>query len=103
MIAEGPDIIDIGCESLAQNVELLARLDQLIISFNKFPIMIGSSRKSFIGGLLRNAPAAKRLHGTIASVAASILNGARIVRVHDVKAAVDAVRIADAVRLAANQ
>jgi dihydropteroate synthase len=89
-------------KTLAQNVELIAKLDQLVIAFAEFPIMIGTSRKSFIGKLLDNAPADDRLHGTIASVAASVLNGAHIVRVHDVRAAVEAVRIADAFRLAAN-
>ena len=77
-------------KTLAQNVELIAKLDQLVIAFAEFPIMIGTSRKSFIGKLLDNAPADERLHGTIASVAASVLNGAHIVRVHDVKAAVEA-------------
>ena len=89
-------------KTLAQNVELIAKLDQLVIAFAEFPIMIGTSRKSFIGKLLDNAPADDRLHGTIASVAASVMNGAHIVRVHDVRAAVEAVRIADAFRLAAN-
>ena len=89
-------------KSLGQNVELIAKLDQLVIAFAEFPIMIGTSRKSFIGKLLDNAPADERLHGTIASVVASVLKGAHIVRVHDVKAAVEAVRIADAVRLAGN-
>ena len=90
-------------KTLAQNVELIAKLDQLVIAFAEFPIMIGTSRKSFLGKLLDNAPADQRLHGTIASVAASVLNGAHIVRVHDVKAAVEAIKVADAVRLAANQ
>ena len=89
-------------KTVEQNVELIAKLDQLVIAFAEFPIMIGTSRKSFIGKLLDNAPADERLHGTIASIVASVLNGARIVRVHDVKAAVDALRIADAVRFAAN-
>ena len=89
-------------KTLAQNLELIAKLDQLLIAFPEFPIMIGTSRKSFIGKLLDNAPADERLHGTIASIVASVLNGAHIVRVHDVKAAVDALRIADAVRFAAN-
>jgi dihydropteroate synthase len=80
-----------------QNVELIARLDQLIAEFADFPIMIGTSRKSFIGKLLDNAPADQRLYGTIASVVASVMKGAHIVRVHDVKAAVDAVRVIDAV------
>ena len=60
--------------------------------------MIGTSRKSFIGKLLNGAPADDRLYGTIATVVASVLNGAHIVRVHDVKPAVDAVRVADAIR-----
>ena len=89
-------------KTLAQNVELIAKLDQLANAFAEFPIMIGTSRKSFIGKLLGDAPADERLHGTIASVVASVLKGAHIVRVHDVKAAVEAVRIADAVRLPAN-
>src|SRR5712664_760085 len=83
--------------------EVIAKLYQLAGEFGQFPIMIGISRKSFIGKLLDNAPADERLHGTIASVVASVLNGAHIVRVHDVKAAVEAIKVADAVRLAANQ
>jgi dihydropteroate synthase len=85
-------------KTLAQNVELIAKLDQLMIAFAEFPIMIGTSRKSFIGKLLDNAPADQRLSGTIASIAASVLNGAHIVRVHDVKAAVEAINVADAVK-----
>lgn len=81
-----------------QNIELIARLDQLVAEFADFPVMIGTSRKSFIGKLLDNAPADQRLYGTIASVAASAMKGAHIVRVHDVKAAVDAVRVADAIK-----
>jgi len=81
-----------------QNVELIARLDQLAREFAGFPILIGTSRKSFIGKLLDNAPADERLYGTIVSIAASVLKGAHIVRVHDVKQAVEAVRVADAIR-----
>ena len=80
-----------------QNVELIAKLDQLAHEFADFPILIGTSRKSFIGKLLDNAPADQRLHGTIASIATSVLKGAHIVRVHDVKAAVEAIKVADAV------
>jgi dihydropteroate synthase len=80
-----------------QNVEVIARLDQLVREFPDLPILIGTSRKSFIGKLLDGAPADERLHGTIASLAASILKGAHIVRVHDVKAAVEAVKVADAI------
>ncbi len=85
-----------------QNIEVIARLDQLVDAFPDFPILIGTSRKSFIGRLLADenrepAPAADRLHGTLASITAAVLRGAHIVRVHDVKAAVETVRIADAI------
>jgi dihydropteroate synthase len=85
-------------KTLAQNLELIAKLDQVLIAFAELPIMIGTSRKSFIGKLLENAPADERLHGTIASIAAAVMNGAHIVRVHDVKAAVEAIKVADAVK-----
>jgi dihydropteroate synthase len=85
-------------KTLAQNVELIAKLDQLAGEFADFPIMIGTSRKSFIGKLLGDAPPDQRLHGTIASVVASVLKGAHIVRVHDVRAAVEAIKVADAVK-----
>ena len=104
-VARDRIVVDPGIgfgKTLEQNVELIAKLAQLVIAFAEFPIMIGTSRKSFIGKLMDNAPVDQRLPGTIASVVASVLNGAHIVRVHDVKAAVEAVRIADAVRLAGN-
>ena len=81
-----------------QNLELIAKLDQLAREFADSPIMIGTSRKSFIGKLLNGAPASQRLHGTIASTVASVMNGAHIVRVHDVKAAVEAIKVADAIK-----
>ncbi|MFY9622150.1 MAG: dihydropteroate synthase [Pyrinomonadaceae bacterium] len=81
-----------------QNVELIAKLDQLARAFPDLPLMIGTSRKSFIGKLLGDAPADQRLYGTLASVVAAVMNGAQIVRVHDVKAAADAVRVSDAIR-----
>ncbi len=81
-----------------QNIDLIASLDHLAREFGDFPIMIGTSRKSFIGKLLGGAATEERLYGTIASVAASVLHGAHIVRVHDVKAGVEAVKIADAVK-----
>src|SRR5260370_39148447 len=80
-----------------QNLALIANLEQLAREFSDFPIAIGTSRKSFIGKLLDNAPADQRLYGTIASTVAAAMNGAHIVRVHDVKAAVEAMRIVDAI------
>ena len=83
-----------------QNFELLAKLDQLASAFQDMPILVGTSRKSFIGKLLDNAPVTDRLHGTMATITAAVLRGAHIVRVHDVKAAVETVRVADAIKYA---
>jgi len=86
-----------------QNIELIAKLDQLIAAFPGFPLLIGTSRKSFIGRILADtngdpAPVNERLHGSLATLVISVLKGAQIVRVHDVKAAVETIRVADAIR-----
>jgi dihydropteroate synthase len=85
-------------KSQPQNLELLARLDVFCAEFDDFPLLVGTSRKSFIGRLLDDAPPERRLHGTMATVTAAILGGAHIVRVHDVRAAVETARIADAIK-----
>lgn len=84
-----------------QNVELVAKLDQLVREFHEFPLLVGTSRKSFIGHLLSGAPVNKRIHGTMATVAAAVLRGAQIVRVHDVRACIETVRVIDAIKKAA--
>jgi dihydropteroate synthase len=66
--------------------------------FPEFPLLVGTSRKSFVGHLLGGAPVDKRVHGTMASVAAAVLRGAHLVRVHDVRAAVETVRVVDAIK-----
>ena len=81
-----------------QNIELIARLDQIARALPEFPILVGTSRKSFIGRLLDGAAVSERLHGTMASVTAAVLRGANIVRVHDVRATVETVRVADAIK-----
>jgi dihydropteroate synthase len=81
-----------------QNVELIAKLDVLARDFADFPLLVGTSRKSFVGHLLGGAPVNKRVHGTMASVAAAALRGAHIVRVHDVRAAVETVKVIDAIK-----
>jgi len=99
-------VIDPGIgfgKSQEQNLDLLARLDQLIDAFPDYPLLIGTSRKSFIGRLLADengtpAPAEDRLHGTLATITAAVLHGAQIVRVHDVKAAAETIRVAEAIR-----
>jgi len=82
-----------------ENYPLLARFDEL--HQLGFPLLAGVSRKSFIGRTLASdgsdAPPQERLYGSLAAMTAAILKGAHIVRVHDVKAAVQAAMIADAV------
>jgi dihydropteroate synthase len=90
-------------KSLEQNLELIAKFEQLAHVFAGFPLLIGTSRKSFLGRVLDGAPVDQRLHGTMATVTAAVLGGAHIVRVHDVKAAVETVRVADALKNAARQ
>jgi len=99
-------VIDPGIgfgKSQEQNVELIAKLDQLITAFPDYPLLIGTSRKSFIGRILADesgtpAPAEDRLHGTIATLTAAILHGAHIVRVHDVKATAETIRVTESIR-----
>jgi dihydropteroate synthase len=99
-------VIDPGIgfgKSQEQNLELIAKLDQLIAAFPDHPLLIGTSRKSFIGRILADetgtpAPAEERLHGTMATITAAILRGAHIVRVHDVKAAAETIRVSESIR-----
>ena len=85
-------------KTVEQNLELIVGLDRLADQFPDLPVLIGTSRKSFLGKLLHGAPADERLHGTTATLVAAVLKGAHIVRVHDVKAAVEALKVADAIR-----
>lgn len=94
-------VLDIGIgfgKTLEQNLELLAKLDRLADAFNRFPILVGASRKSFIGKVLGDAPAEKRLSGSLSAAAIAVWNGAAIVRVHDVAATVDTLKFVEAVR-----
>lgn len=91
-------IIDPGIgfgKTVAHNMELLRRLQE----FDElpYPLLVGVSRKSSIGQIT-GAPADERLPGTLAATAIAVLNGANIVRVHDVKECKQAVQIAEAIR-----
>jgi dihydropteroate synthase len=83
-------------KSAEQNCELIGRLPEL--AKLGFPLLIGTSRKSFIAKILGGLSSETRVWGTAATVAASVLNGAHIVRVHDVAEMVQVVRVADAIR-----
>jgi dihydropteroate synthase len=84
-------------KNFEQNYPLLKRLDELHTL--RFPLLIGASRKSFVGRALakdgQDAPLQERLYGTLAAETVAIVRGAHIVRTHDVKASVDAARMAD--------
>jgi dihydropteroate synthase len=81
-------------KTVEQNLEIVRRLAELKV-LNR-PILLGTSRKSFIGYAL-DLPVEQRLEGTAATVALAVANGADIVRVHDVKEMVRVVRMSDAV------
>jgi len=77
------------------SLEALRRLGEMAALDR--PVLVGPSRKSFIGKVL-DLPANRRLMGTAAAVAACVLGGAHVVRVHDVREMVEVVRVADAIR-----
>lgn len=92
-------IIDPGIgfgKTLEHNLEIIKRLNEFA-GFEK-PILLGPSRKSFIGRLLGDLSVAERLEGTAAATAIGIFNGANIIRVHDVKEMVRVSKIADAIK-----
>ncbi|UCD36375.1 MAG: dihydropteroate synthase [Nitrospiraceae bacterium] len=91
-------IIDPGIgfgKTVEHNLEIIRRLGEFT-GFEK-PILLGHSRKSFIGKILGGLPAGERLEGTAAAAAIGIFNGASIIRVHDIKEMDRVARIADAI------
>ncbi len=99
-VAKDKIVLDPGIgfgKSLEQNYELLAKLSQL--AKLGYPLLVGTSRKGFLGkALARNGkptPVEDRIWGTAATVTASILGGAHIVRVHDVTEMTQVARVAD--------
>jgi dihydropteroate synthase len=90
-------IIDPGigfAKTLGHNLEIIKNLS--LLTKLGFPILIGTSRKSFIGKIL-HLEAQERIFGTAASLALAIANGAKIVRVHEVKPMVQVARMCDAI------
>jgi dihydropteroate synthase len=94
----GDLILDPGIgfgKTLEHNLTILKRLGEF--STLGFPILVGASRKSFIGTLTGNLPASERLEGTLAASVIAVAYGASWVRVHDVKAHARALAVADAI------
>lgn len=99
-VAKSQIILDPGIgfgKSHSQNYELLQKLPRLAAL--GYPLLVGTSRKGFLGATLaregKPAQPEERIWGTAATVTASILGGAHIVRVHDVAEMVQVVRVAD--------
>ena len=92
-------IIDPGigfAKNAPQNIELLKRLAEF--KTLELPILVGASRKSFIGHILNKTDPKERVWGTAAACCSAIAGGANILRVHDVAEMYDVIRIADALR-----
>jgi dihydropteroate synthase len=96
----GQIIIDPGIgfgKNVNDNLRIIKNLSEFRVLGK--PILLGTSRKTFIGKIL-NADVEDRLEGTLSSIAIGVLNGAHIIRCHDVLQARKAIAIADAIRLA---
>jgi len=96
-------IIDPGIgfgKTFNHNFEIIKELNQF--GSLRRPILLGTSRKAFIGHILDKEPN-ERDNGTMATVSASILNGAHIVRVHNVKRTLETVKVIDAIRMAGQE
>jgi dihydropteroate synthase len=68
----------------------------LIAKFPEYPFLVGASRKSFIGKLLEIPIASDRLNGSLAAAAIAAWNGAKVLRVHDVRETVEVVKMVSA-------
>lgn len=86
-------------KTAAHNFELLARLPELVATVG-VPVLVGTSRKVFIGAALGGLPVDEREEGTLATVVWALDRGASMVRVHDVRPAVEVARLLAALRTA---
>lgn len=92
-------VVDPGigfAKTAAQNLELIARLDVFAERLGR-PVLLGASRKAFVGALLGGVPADRRDAGTVGACVAGLARGARLFRVHEVRAARQALDVADAI------
>jgi len=88
-------------KTAAHNLELLRRLEEF--TCGDWPVLVGLSRKSTLAGITGRGPAADRLPASIAAAVLAVFKGARIIRVHDVEATVDALKVVAAVALAGTE
>jgi dihydropteroate synthase len=85
-----------------QNLELLANIDRITRELKPFPLLIGVSRKSFIGRASGEQDVVRRLGGSIAAAMESVRKGASVIRVHEVAETVQALKISAAINAHAN-
>ena len=98
-IARERMVLDVGFgfgKTLEHNVLLMQHLDDLLQECDA-PLLVGVSRKRMIGDLTGETVPSERVHGSVAAALAAVARGAQIIRVHDVKATVDAVKVWQAV------
>ena len=94
-IARERMVLDVGFgfgKTLEHNVLLMQHLDDLLQECDA-PLLVGVSRKRMIGDLTGETVPSERVHGSVAAALAAVARGAQIIRVHDVKATVDAVKV----------
>lgn len=92
-------VLDVGFgfgKTLEHNVLLMQHLDDLLQECDA-PLLVGVSRKRMIGDLTGETVPSERVHGSVAAALAAVARGAQIIRVHDVKATVDAIKVWQAV------
>ena len=92
--------LDVGIgfsKTFEQNLKLVAELDKLVTEFPEYPMLVGTSRKSFVGKITGIETPGERINGSLASAAIAVWNGANIVRVHDVKETVEAIKVVEAI------
>ena len=88
-------------KTLEQNIKILNNLKM----FNSFglPVLAGTSNKSFVGAITGVKEPQKRVVGSIASFVIVVMNGAKIIRAHNVSEAVEAIKFADAIKYVSNK
>ena len=82
-------------KTVQQNLEIIRRLRELRVL--QLPVVIGPSRKGTIGRVLGGLPVQERVEGTAAAVVVAIINGADVIRVHDVRVMTRVARMTDAI------
>jgi dihydropteroate synthase len=95
--------LDVGIgfgKTVEQNLQLIAELKRIIEKFPDYPVLVGASRKSFIGKVLDIPGPNDRLNGSLAAAAIALWNGASVLRVHDVRETVETIRTVTALRRA---